>query len=296
MSEVVRGRNDLWGVLLLGLGVLLTVTAFAGVSLFQIGAVAFFVWLALARDKGWAWLPAAFFGFHVAGDLLDGRGGSLFFPLMVVAAGVLMLSKERLSKNATIGILLLLAVVGVASSNRDSPPDPPMRVEVDRRPPPAEIESQENTQAFDLDGRDLVVSVSDRDVRVSKSRNSQLVIGDDEGFEILEEPDFVLIKVDGGNDALDVRVPAEAKVSVQSTSGHVTALAGAFSLDIESLSGDVDVDLDLLRAVRAETKSGDITHGPYLDADADPSVFVLEGPGSPISIETISGDISIEPA
>src|SRR5687768_1173761 len=116
MTPTVRGRNDLWGGLIVAIGIVLAVTAFAGVSLFQIAAVGFFTWLALARKQGWAWIPAGIFGFHVAQDLFDGQGSSLFFPLMVLAAGVLLLSRDRLSKNATIGILLMLAVIGIASS------------------------------------------------------------------------------------------------------------------------------------------------------------------------------------
>ena len=291
MSESVRGRNDLWGALLLGLGVVLSVTAFAGVSLFQIGAVAFFVWLALARDKGWAWLPAAFFGFHVAGDLLDGRGGSLFFPLMVVAAGVLMLSKERLSKNATIGILLLLAVIGIASSNRDNPPEPPPGLSVS----PVEIQPPANDVELidlNLDGRDLVIIGREADVSIRRANR-----GDDGMIpgpaSVTEEDEVVTIDAGASEDEIEVFVPAETQVFVRTIGGDVTGDLSGVPLDVDTVSGDIDLDLVGVHAITAETSSGEIDTEGLEDSDPSARAFASEVIGSRVRLKTVTGSVSI---
>lgn len=294
MSEVVRGRNDLWGALLLGLGVVLTVTAFAGVSLFQIGAVAFFVWLALARDKTWAWLPAAFFGFHVAGDLLDGRGGSLFFPLMVVAAGVLMLSKERLSKNATIGILLLLAVIGIASSNRDDPPNRAPDLSVTPQPAPEIEPPVDEAELIDLDlrGRDLVVVGREADVTIRRSSKSGggLVPGE---ASVSEEGDVVTVDAGASDDEIELFVPAETQVFVRTVGGDVTAELSGVAIDVDTVSGDLDLDLVGMHAITAETAAGEIDAEGVEDSDPSPKALATEVVGSRVRLKTVTGSISI---
>ncbi|HUR50375.1 MAG TPA: DUF4097 family beta strand repeat-containing protein [Acidimicrobiales bacterium] len=296
MTPVTRGRNDLWGGLIVAIGVVLAITAFAGVSLFQIGAVGFFVWLALARKQGWAWLPAAFFGFHLAQDLFDGVGGSLFFPLMVVAAGVLLLSRDRMSKNATIGILVMLAVVGIASNNRDGGPrfdvqvDPPG---VPAEPDAPDQELPEQTQRYDLDGRRLVIQAGSRDLVLTRSRNSQVVIGAEEGFEIFEERDLARLQIPDGDDPLEIAIPAESEVAVRSVSGDIAAEVGALALDIDTVVGDIDVELDGPHAVTARTADGEIEADGIQDFDDSPNLLASEARGSRVRLESISGSISI---
>lgn len=299
MTPVTRGRNDLWGGLILAIGVVLAVTAFAGVSLFQIGAVAFFSWLALARKQGWAWLPAAFFGFHVAQDLLDGVGGSLFFPLMVVAAGVLMLSRDRLSKNATVGILIMLAVIGIASSNRaqeakinlqlDGPPHAPVQPE----PPDAAAEDPDALPLPALNGRELVVLAEDIDVELRQARRGTGTVAPD-GVGISDDSsDFLIVDVTSASGPVEIAVPAEASVRVRTTFGDVTADIAAFALDVDTVSGKVDVDLDGDHAVTAETSDGSITAAGVEDLDPEENYLATAISGPRVRLKTVTGDISI---
>ena len=298
MTPVTRGRNDLWGGLIVVIGVVLAITAFAGVSLFQIGAVAFFTWLALARKQGWAWLPAAFFGFHVTQSLLDGVGGSLFFPLMVVAAGVLMLSRDRLSKNATIGILLMLAVVGIASSNRDNPrppnlePEPAANAPIELEPP-VEPDIPEGTQPYDLDGRTLVIVSGSRDLVLTRSRNSQVLIGHESDFEIVEERGLATIEVPEGDAPLEIAVPAEADVAVRTVSGDVEAEVGAFTLDVDTISGDLDIELLGIHAVTAESPEGRIVAEGVEDFDSSPELLLGAANGNRVRLRSGTGKILV---
>lgn len=301
MTPVTRGRNDLWGGLVVAIGIVLAVTAFAGVSLFQIGAAAFFSWLALTRRQGWAWIPAAIFGFNVAKDLLDGVGGSLFFPLMVVAAGVLMLSRDRLSKNTTIGILLLLAVIGVASSNRygeidlPNPGSPlPPAAPAPRAAPAAELEVPDDAQALpDLDGRELVVLAEDIDVELRQARRGPGMVSA-EGVSISDESsEVLLIDATSAPDAVEIEVPAEASVRVRTTFGDVKSEVGSFALDVDTVSGDVKVDLTGAHAVTAETSDGTITAEGIEDLDPEPRLLATEITGPRVRIKTVAGAISI---
>ena len=295
MTPVTRGRNDLWGGLIVAVGVVLAVIAFTGVSLFQIAAVGFFAWLALARKQGWAWLPASFFGFHVAQDLLDGVGGSLFFPLMVVAAGVLMLSRDRLSKNATIGILLMLAVIGIASSNRNSaldieePVDRPASRTIVLGPP-----EDEELAVADLDGRDLVIDAGSRDVNLTASRSRAVKVLDDMEFELTEGPRFVSLDLPEGEGAFDIAVPAEAKVIVRSTSGDVRANElNTSRLEIDTVEGDIEIQLDGQHAVTADTAEGEIDAEGIEDFDPAPNSLATDVTGSRVRLESVTGSISI---
>ncbi len=300
MTPVTRGRNDLWGGLIVAVGIVLAITAFAGVSLFQIGAVGFFTWLALARKQGWAWIPAAIFGFNVAKDLLDGIGGSLFFPLMVVAAGVLMLSRDRLSKNATIGILLMLAVVGVASSNRNDAgppaiePDPP-RAAADKPDPPRQPEISEDTQPYDLDGRRLVIQAGSTDLVLTRSRNSQVLIGNDSGFEIIEEPGLARLDVPDGDEPLEIAIPAEANVAVRTVSGDVEAEVGVYALDVDTISGDLNIELEGVgvHGVTAESPEGKITAEGIDDFDPSDEVLLGAANSNRVRLRSTSGKILV---
>lgn len=303
MTPVTRGRNDLWGGLIVAIGLVLAITAFAGVSLFQIAAVGFFTWLALSRKQGWAWLPAAFFGFHVAHDLLDGVGGSLFFPLMVVAAGVLMLSRDRLSKNATIGILLMLAVIGIASSNRNDPArrDPEPAATSQPEPDSSEPHSSEPHSAergdelatlTDLDGRELVVNAGERDLLLTRSRDSQVRVTGDGGYSEELESSFVLLQVPDGEQPFEIRVPAEARVRVRTTSGDVEADLSGVALDIDTVSGDVEVELDGPHAITAQS-SGDIDVQGIEDLDPSPEAVATDIVGSRVRLTSLTGAISI---
>lgn len=289
-KPVTRGRNDLWGGLLLAIGVVLAATAFVGVSLFQIGAVAFFVWLALTRKQGWAWIPAAFFGFHLAQDLFDGVGGSLFFPLMVVAAGVLMLSRDRISKNATIGILVMLAVIGIASSNRDNPPPPDLGpdapVEVDP------IDERDQLELPPLRGRELVVLLDDIDLALSRSSDRRATVSSD-GVGVAEEDDIVLLDARTAADGIELEVPAEARVRVRSTSGDVEATVKGYALDVDSLSGELDITLDGRHALTAETVTGEIESDGIEDLDPAEESLTTVAAGPRVQLESVSGSISV---
>lgn len=296
MTPATPCRNDLWGGAVLAVGVVLAITAFAGVSLFQIGAVGFFVWLAVTRKKGWAWVFAAFFGFHLAQDLFDGVGGSLFFPLMVVAAGVLLLSRDRISKNATIGILVMLAVIGIASSNRDEARDVNVEVAEPRLVPgpPATPPLPEDTQPYDLDGRRLVLQTGSRDLILTRSRTSQVLIGANDGFAIEEEPRLARIEIPEGEEPFEIAIPAESEVSVRTVSGDVEAQVGAFALDVDTISGDIDVELNGPHAVTAQTAEGEIEAQGIEDLDDTPQMLASEIRGSRVRLESLSGSISIE--
>ena len=292
MTPVTRGRNDLWGGLILAIGVVLAITAFAGVSLFQIGMTAFFAWLALARKQGWAWIPAGIFGFHVAQDLLDGVGGSLFFPLMVVAAGVLMLSRDRLSKNATIGILLLLAVIGIASSNRDGGP----RLAEPEEPADAVEQAAEPERILlpALKGRSLVIDAGPRDVHLLGPDGARASVDPEQEFEVSEESSVVLVRVPEGDDAFEVELPSEASVVVRSTTGDVEtdALRGV-TLSVDTVAGDIDVELEGPHAVTAQTTEGEIEAEGIRDYDDSPNLLASEARGSRVRLESLTGSISI---
>lgn len=298
MTPVTRGRNDLWGGLIVAVGIVLAITAFAGVSLFQIGAVAFFTWLALTRKQGWAWLPAAFFGFHVAQDLLDGVGGSLFFPLLVVAGGVLMLSRDRLSKNATIGILLMLAVIGIASSNRGD--DPTLNLRIDGPPraaaqpnPPEQPDIPDDSHPYDLDGRQLVIQAGSTDLVLTRSRNAQVLIGVDSGFEIFEERGMARLEVPESDQPLEIALPAEADVLVRTVSGDVEAEVGAFKLDIDTISGNLDIELEGEHAITAESPKGRITAEGIDDFDPSPELLLGSADGTRLRLRSASGEILV---
>ena len=302
MTPVTRGRNDLWGGLIVAVGLVLAITAFAGVSLFQIGAVGFFTWLALARKQGWAWLPAAFFGFHVAQDLLDGVGGSLFFPLMVVAAGVLMLSRDRLSKNATAGILIMLAVIGIASNNRGG--DPTINLRIDRddppaapvppAPPDAAASDPDPTVLPALGDRELVILAGDIDVELRQARRgSGSVSGDGIGISD-DSSDVLIVDVTSSSGPVEVAVPAEASVRVSSTFGDVSAETAGYSLDVDTVSGDVEVKVEGTPSIRAETSDGGIHADGLVDEDDSPSVLVVTGTGTRIDVETVTGEVTFD--
>ena len=294
MTPVTRGRNDLWGGLILAVGVVLAVTAFAGVSLFQIGMTAFFTWLALARKQGWAWIPAAIFGFNVAKDLLDGIGGSLTFPLLVMAAGVLMLSRDRLSKNATVGILLLLVIVGLASNNRDADPrvitvgksDPPAAPAAPKPP----LDEAKLTE-LDLDGRDLVVIARDADVTIIRSSKSEAGMSGD--ADVRTEDRALIVDVGDSDEPIELAVPAESQVIVRTTGGDVTADLSGVNLDVDTVSGDLDIDLVGDHAITAATASGEIEADGVEDLDPAADALATGIVGSRVRLKTLTGSISI---
>lgn len=295
-SAGVRGRNDLWGGLLLAIGCVLGLTALAGVSLFAVAATGFFTWLAIARKQGWAWIPAAIFGISVVSDILDGVGGSLFFPLMVIAAGVLLLARDRLSRRATFGILLLLLVVGISSGSRDD--DPPIVVRDPEAPaaPPA-LEERTGVEVPELEGRDLVI-LSDATpvaLRVGGGRSAR-VTDDDTGFSIAEDDDLVTISVEDSADSLSLEIPRESNVIVRTVSGSVTADVVGFGLDVDTVSGKVDIEIggSFDPPVRARSERGDIDVEDFEDTDPSARVFAGAGrQGQAVEVRTRSGDIEI---
>lgn len=292
MTPVTRGRNDLWGGLIVAIGIVLAITAFAGVSLFQIGAVGFFVWLALARKQGWAWIPAAFFGFHLAQDLFDGVGGSLFFPLMVVAGGVLLLSRDRISKNATIGILIMLAVIGIASNNRDGAariPEPDAPAEVTEEAP-----APERILLPVLKGRSLVIDAGPRDVHLSKPAGQRGSVDPEHEFTLSEESDVVFIDLPVEGDRFDLTLPSEANVVVRTTSGDVeTDELGGVGLTVDTVAGDIDIELKGPHAITAQTAEGQIEADGIRDFDESPDLLLGEARGSRVRLESLTGSISI---
>lgn len=287
MTFIARGRNDLWGGLLLAIGLALGATALIGISLFQVAATVFFVWLALARDKGWAWIPAAIFGFQVAHDLFDGVGGSLFFPVLVIAAGVVLLSRDRLSRKATVGILVLLAVIGIAADNQPRQ----KRVEVDAAVQPAA--APEFAELPPLNGRSLVVDAGARDVDLVTSRSSEPRVGTDSGFEVSEGPGIVMVTVEQSSTPLEMQVPAEASVVVRTTTGDVTAVIDRFSIDVHTITGRIDAELEGTHIVSAETRDGKIDNRGLEDLDDSPETLVTAGAGLPVRLKTISGAIAV---
>lgn len=287
MTFEARGRNDLWGGLLLAIGLALGATALIGISLFQVAATVFFVWLALARDKGWAWIPAAIFGFQVAHDLLDGVGGSLFFPVLVIAAGVVLLSRDRLSRKATVGILVLLAVMGIAADYEPRQKD----VEATAAAQPTAAPDFEELPA--LDGRSLVVDAGARDVDLVTSRSSQPRVGADSGFEVSEAPGVVMVTVEQDSTPLEIEVPAEGNVVVRTTTGDVTAVIDRFSIDVHTITGRIDAELEGMNIVSAETRDGKIDNRGLDDFDPAPESLVTAGAGLPVRLKTISGVIAV---
>ena len=260
----------------------LAVMLLEGVSMFQLGALAFFVWLAAARDRGWAWLPAAWFGFHVTRDLLgSGHQNSLLLPLLVVGAGVLMLSKERLSRSATVGILLFLIVVGIASTDRDGvePPEPP---------PPAELAEAEFPE---LRGRILVIESEEAGIAIARSTTGSIAASSDD-VEIAEEDDYVLVTLD--EDPVEFQVPAESRVIVRSGSADVSVVVDAFTVSVDTLSGDIEAVLTGDHPVRAVTHNGSIEAKDVDDEDPDDHVLRASAGGTPVSLNSVSGDITIE--
>lgn len=291
MSPVTRGRNDLWGGLILVIGVVLALAAWAGVSLFQVAAVGFFSWLALARKKGWAWIPAGLFGFSVAKDLLDGVGGSLFFPLMVVAAGVLMLSRDRLSRNATVGILLALAVVGVASGSRDSGDDRGIHIRLGTDQHDRPWLNENERTALDLDGRDLVVVARDADIRIVRSGKGGAGFSGD--ADLRSTGATLVLDAGDSDEPIEVAVPAEANVLVRTTGGDVEARLSGVNLDVDTVSGDMDIELVGPHAITAETDSGDIEAEGVEDLDPAADALATDIVGSRVKLKTLTGSISI---
>lgn len=291
------GRNDLWGGLLLAIGLVLGLTALAGVSLFQMAAVGFFTWLALARKQGWAWIPAALFGFSVAEDLLDGVSGSLFFPMLVIAAGVLLLARDRLSRGATIGILLVLAVVGITAGGEEEPPPPPEVAEAPAPPAdPVELEERNGLALPALDGRELVIVTESTPVALRVGGGSVARFVDDEtGIEVTESEDLVTIDV-GAADSLSLEIPREADVIVRSVSGSVTAEVIGYGLDVDTVSGKVDIEIggNSTPPLRARTERGEIDVEGFEDTDPDALVFAGGGSrGRPVELRTRSGNIEL---
>ena len=292
VTKVGTGRNDLWGGLLLVLGFFLALTAFTGVRLFQVALTVFFLWLALARDKGWAWIPAAIFGFNVAKDLLDGIGGSIFFPLVVIGAGVLLLSRGRMSNQATIGILVLLAVIGIAARNGGVEPETTkgeVESSTSSEPAPDRMELPE------LKGRQLLVVANNADVAISRSPDRRFTAGEEAGeFEISELEGIVQLDLSDLGTGLDLEVPSEARVVVRTNSGEVEARIDGFGLEVDTVSGDVDVELAGNYRVEAETLSGEIEIDGFEDLDEDAKKLRSTGSGPPVQIKTVSGTISVE--
>ena len=293
MTKVGTGRNDLWGGLLLVLGFFLALTAFTGVRLFQVALTAFFVWLALARGKGWAWIPAAIFGINVAKDLLDGIGGSIFFPLVVIGAGVLLLSRGRMSTQATIGVLVLLVVVGIAARNAgvDAAGEARGRITSSSEPDPA----PERLELPALKGRQLLIVSNNADLAISRSPDRRFTAGEEAGeFEISELEDIVQVDVSDLGSGLDLQVPSEARVVVRTNSGEVEARVDGFGLEVDTVSGSVDVELVSNYPVEAETLAGEIEIDGFEDLDPAQDKLRSTGSGRPVRIETVSGAITVE--
>jgi hypothetical protein len=293
MSPVTRGRNDLWGGLLLVLGVALALTALAGVSLFRVMLTGFFVWLAVARKQGWAWIPAAIFGFKLVGDLFDGVSGSLFFPLMVIAGGVLVLSRDRLSRGATFGILALLAVAGFAAADRDAPPVPVLHPHRPIEAPAAPAEPEPD-RLPELDGRRLVVIAHDTDIRLTRAAGRLGSVESEDGYQVSEEDGDVMVLPDG-SDEMEIRVPAEADVEVRTAGGDVVAIVGGYGLDVETEDGNVEIEAGDRALIRAQTDEGEIESEGFEDTDPTAQFFASSGgTGLAIKVETESGDIDIK--
>ena len=258
-----------------------------------VALTAFFVWLALFRHHGWAWIPAAIFGFNVAQNLLGGFTGSVFLPLAVIAAGVLMLSRGRMSSQATVGVLVLLAVIGIAARNAGVGEEPG-RIE-----PESTTSSElaaEDPDAHPLPalrGRELVVLAEDIDVVLRAARRGTGTVTGD-GVGISEESSEVLIiDVTSVSGRAEVTVPAEASVHVRSTFGDVDAEVGAFSLDIDTVAGDIEIDLDGDHAVTAESAEGSVRAEGVDDLDPADNLLATEIVGPRVRVKTLTGDISV---
>ena len=297
MTPVTRGRNDLWGGLLLAIGLVLGLFALAGVSIFKLALTGFFVWLAVARKQGWAWIPAAIFGFRVLGELLDGAGGSLLFPLLVIAGGVLLLARDRLSGRATTWILIGLLATGIFTA-QDGQEEAPFRLEA--RPPapvekPAEPAQPEIQPLPFLDGRELEIRFNSSDIVLRPARDPQGSIQTGASFEIIEEVDKVIVA--GAGEKVEITLPAEADVLVSTRDGDVTAETGGFDLEVESETGDIRLELSTAAQVLAEARHGSITASPSLpDRDPSPQLFLHGETGPRVSVDTRRGDISISEA
>lgn len=297
MTSVTRGRNDLWGGLLLAIGLVLGLFALAGVSIFKLALTGFFVWLAVARWQGWAWIPAAIFGFKVLGELLDGAGGSLLFPLLVIAGGILLLARDRLSTRATTWILIGLLATGIFAAQDDNQEAPP-RLE-DRPAAPAEQPAEPPQPEIQplpfLDGRELEIRFNSSDIVLRPARDPQGSIQTGASFEIIEEVDKVIVA--GAGEKVEVRIPAEADVLLITRDGDVTAETGGFDLEVESESGDIRLELSAAARVLAEAHRGSITAPPSLpDREPSPQLFLHGESGPRVSVETRRGDISIAEA
>ncbi|MBW3536769.1 MAG: DUF4097 domain-containing protein [Actinobacteria bacterium] len=256
-----------------------------------VAATVFFVWLALARDKGWAWIPAAIFGFQVAQNVFEG-GGSLFFPVLVIAAGILLLSRGHLSRQAIIGILVILAIVGIAADDH-SHDDESEKTAPAKKTIPTEV-ATERSELPELKGRRLVVASNRADVSVSRSASRRATVDRDAEFKITEGEELVLVELSDLGAALDLRVPSESRLTVDTNSGDVNATVNGFGLEVDTNSGDVDIDLEGEHPVTAETLAGQISAEGVDDEDQSPAKLVTSGPGLPVTIETFAGDISIE--
>lgn len=299
VTPVTRGRNDLWGGLLLAVGLVFALTAFVGVSLFRVALVGFFVWLAVARSQGWAWIPAGILGIGIVSDVFDGVGGSLVLPVLVIAAGVLLLARDRLSGRATTWILIGLLATGAYAANRDGRSEPP-RLEPPAALPderPAAPEAPDPASIPALKGRELEIRGANADIELAPSRSARGTIVTDSDFDIAEEDDVVVVSLGSGD--YRIGIPAEADVLVITDDGDVSAHSGAFDLEVESISGDIDLDLGGSSEVQieAETRRGSIRAGEDLE-DRDPSaqLFLHGDRGPRLSLSSRRGDISISRA
>ena len=254
-----------------------------------IALTAFFLWLALFRHQGWAWIPAAIFGFNLAGYVL---GGTTFLPLVVIGAGVLLLSRGRMSNQATIGVLVLLAVIGIAARNGGVEPEA-RRGEVEgttsSEPAPDRMELPE------LKGRQLLIVSNDADVAISRSPDRRFTAGEEDGeFEISELEDIVQVDLSDLGSGLDLQVPSEARVVVRTNSGEVEARVDGFGLEVDTVSGSVDIELLSNYPVQAETLAGEIEIDGFEDLDPAQDKLRSTGSGRPVRIETVSGAITVE--
>lgn len=296
MTPVTRGRNDLWGGLLRAVGVVLGLGAFAGVSLFRVALVGFFVWLAVARGQRWAWIPAAIFGMKIVSSILESLGGSLLLPLLVIAGGVLLLARDRLSPRATTWILIGLVIAGVNAANRDSDDEPPVLEPPAAAPStePSAPEAPEPALLPDLDGRELEIRAGVADLEIGPASAARGSVDSESDFQVIEEGDLVILALGAGDYAIEI--PAEADVLVI-TEGDVIAETGGYDLEIDSNSGDIDIRLGGPVQLIAESRRGSITAAEGLE-DRDPSdeLFLYGDSGPRISVESRRGDISISTA
>ncbi len=299
MTFATRGRNDLWGVLLVIVGLALGLVAFTGVSLFKVALASFFVWLAVARGQGWAWIPAGIFGIRIVSELIDGVGGSLFFPLLVIGGGVLLLARDRLSGRTTTWIMIGLLATGAYAANQNDDASPPRLVDEPSAPAPPAAPAPptpiDNTELPDLDGRELEIRGARSDITLRPSRERRGTIETESDFEVIEEDDLVIVAL--GDGQFELGLPAEADVLVVTGDGDVRAETGGYDLEIESNTGDIELTIVTPAQVIAEARRGSIEAEESLE-DRDPSseLFLYGDRGPRVSVESRRGDISIDQA